>query len=91
MGYLVEFTKDFATKKKGESAKYSAKLASHLVNKDKVAKYTNEQLDVFAAIKEKAVKQAKAQSERLAKIAKAKEARIAKIIKANKSKKSTKK
>lgn len=35
----VEFTKDFATKKKGEREFYDSTLASHLVNIDKVAKY----------------------------------------------------
>lgn len=35
----VEFTKAFATKKKGDKAKYDGMLASYLVNVDKVAKY----------------------------------------------------
>jgi hypothetical protein len=39
MKNLVEFTKDFATKKKGDKQEYNSMLASHLVHKDKVAKY----------------------------------------------------
>ena len=35
----VEFTKDFATKKKGDVDSYDGMLASQLVNVDKVAKY----------------------------------------------------
>lgn len=35
----IEFTKDFATKKKGDKAFYDGMLASQLVNNDKVAKY----------------------------------------------------
>lgn len=42
MKNLVEFTKDFATKKKGEKQLYNSLLASHLVHKDKVAKYFKE-------------------------------------------------
>lgn len=40
---LVEFTKKFANKKKGEKASYDGMLASHLVNIDKVAKYVTEE------------------------------------------------
>mgnify|MGYP003650608301 CR=1 FL=1 len=35
----VEFIKDFANKSKGDKESYDGMLASHLVNKDKVAKY----------------------------------------------------
>ena len=41
MGSLVEFTKDFATKKKGDKESYNSILASYLVHKDKVAKYVS--------------------------------------------------
>jgi len=40
---LVEFTKDFATKKKGDKGSYDGMLASHLVNIDKVAKYVKDE------------------------------------------------
>lgn len=36
----VEFTQDFADKKKGDKGVYDSQLASYLVNEDKVAKYT---------------------------------------------------
>ena len=36
----VEFTEDFATKLKGDKWLCDSLLASHLVNVDKVAKYT---------------------------------------------------
>lgn len=39
---VVEFTKDFATKKKGDKGTYDNSLASQLVNNDKVAKYVKE-------------------------------------------------
>jgi hypothetical protein len=42
MKKLVEFTKDFANKKKGDKETYSSMVASHLVHKDKVAKYFKE-------------------------------------------------
>ena len=35
----VEFTKDFATKKKGDKTFFDSQLASQLVHVDKVAKY----------------------------------------------------
>ena len=35
----VEFTKDFAKKKKGDKASYDSMLASRLVHQDKVAKF----------------------------------------------------
>ena len=35
----VEFLKDFATKKKGDTGDYDSLLASNLVNVQKVAKY----------------------------------------------------
>jgi|11_taG_2_1085331.scaffolds.fasta_scaffold16648_2 hypothetical protein len=35
----IEFTEDFATKKKGERAEYELQLASSLVKRLKVAKY----------------------------------------------------
>jgi hypothetical protein len=35
----VIFTKDFANRKKGDEFTCDTMLASHLVNKDKVAKY----------------------------------------------------
>ncbi len=35
----IEFTKDFATKKKGDKWKCDGQLASQLVHNDKVAKY----------------------------------------------------
>ena len=35
----IEFTADFATKKKGDKLNCDSALASHLVNIDKVAKY----------------------------------------------------
>lgn len=38
----VEFTKDFATKKKGDKDSYDGMLANQLVNVDKVAKYVEE-------------------------------------------------
>jgi len=34
----IEFTKDFATKKKGDVLEYNSQLASLLINRDKVAK-----------------------------------------------------
>lgn len=37
----VKFTKDFATKKKGETFKCDSMLASQLVNIDKVAEYSD--------------------------------------------------
>jgi hypothetical protein len=37
----VVFTKDFATKKKGDKFTCSGSLANVLVRKDKVAKYTD--------------------------------------------------
>ena len=40
---LVEFTKDFATKKKGDKSSYDGMLANHLVNIDKVAKYVKKE------------------------------------------------
>ena len=42
MKKLVEFTKDFAKKKKGDKGSYDSMLASRLVHKDKVAKYFKE-------------------------------------------------
>ena len=42
MKRLVEFTKDFAKKKKGDKASYDSMLASRLVHEDKVAKYFKE-------------------------------------------------
>lgn len=36
----IEFIEDFATKKKGDIWECDSLLASHLVNIDKVAKYT---------------------------------------------------
>ena len=39
MKRLVEFTKDFANKKKGQKGLYDSMLASSLVHKNKVAKY----------------------------------------------------
>ena len=42
MKKLVEFTKAFATKKKGDEETYNTLLASQLVNNDKVAKYVKE-------------------------------------------------
>ncbi len=41
MKRLVEFTKDFANKKKGNKETYNSMVASHLVNRDKVAKYVS--------------------------------------------------
>lgn len=35
----VKFTKDFATKKKGETGEYDSMLASIMVHQKKVAKY----------------------------------------------------
>lgn len=35
----IEFTKDFATRKKGDTWKCDGLLASQLVHRDKVAKY----------------------------------------------------
>lgn len=37
----IEFTKDFATKKKGDAWKCDGLLASQLVHQDKVAKYVD--------------------------------------------------
>ncbi len=39
MKRLVEFTKNFANKKKGDTESYDSLLASQLVHQDKVAKY----------------------------------------------------
>ena len=39
MKKTVIFTKDFANREKGSEFKCDSMLASHLVNKDKVAKY----------------------------------------------------
>lgn len=82
----IEFTKDFATKKKGDGWECDGQLASQLVHKDKVAKYTEEQSKKFAAIKAKAEAQAKAQKAQRDKLDAAEKARIAKVIKANKKK-----
>jgi len=41
----IEFTKDFATKKKGEKLKCDSMLANRLVHKEKVAKYFKEKED----------------------------------------------
>ena len=41
MKRLVEFTKDFANKKKGDKESYDSLMASHLVHSDKVAKYVS--------------------------------------------------
>ena len=35
----IEFTKDFATKKKGDKMTFDSQLARYLVSVDKVAKY----------------------------------------------------
>jgi len=40
----VEFTKDFAIKKKGDVTEYDSQLASYLVHTEKVAKYWKEQV-----------------------------------------------
>lgn len=40
----VEFTKDFATKKKGDKWACDSMLASRLVHIDKVAKYTKKKV-----------------------------------------------
>ena len=42
MKKVVIFTKDFATKKKGDVWETNSQLASQLVNVDKVAKYKTE-------------------------------------------------
>ena len=42
MSRLVEFTKDFANKEKGQKESYDSLIASHLVHSDKVAKYVKE-------------------------------------------------
>ena len=42
MKRLVEFTKDFANKEKGDKVAYDSMLASTLVNQKKVAKYFKE-------------------------------------------------
>jgi hypothetical protein len=42
----IEFTSDFATKKKGDKWECDSLLASHLVHVDKVAKYTKEVKEV---------------------------------------------
>lgn len=42
----VEFTEDFATKKKGDKWTCDSLLASHLVHVDKVAKYTTKVKEV---------------------------------------------
>ena len=42
MKRLVEFTKDFAGKKKGDKVAYDSMLASGLVHQNKVAKYFKE-------------------------------------------------
>lgn len=39
MKRLIEFTKEFANKKKGDKVSYDSMLASRLVHGDKVAKY----------------------------------------------------
>lgn len=38
----IEFTADFATKKKGDVLQCDGQLASYLVHEDKVAKYVND-------------------------------------------------
>lgn len=43
MGALIEFTGDFATRKKGERWECDGPLAAHLVAVDKVAKFVSEQ------------------------------------------------
>ena len=42
MKKLVEFTKDFANKKKGVKCSFDSMLASDLVHNKKVAKYVKE-------------------------------------------------
>ena len=42
MKKTIIFTKDFANREKGETLKCDSMLASHLVNRDKVAKYKTE-------------------------------------------------
>ncbi len=42
MKVLVEFTKDFANKKKGDKVSYDSMIASQLIRKDKVAKVFKE-------------------------------------------------
>ena len=42
MKKLVEFTKSFANKDKGDSMEFDSMLASHLVNVKKVAKYAKQ-------------------------------------------------
>ena len=42
MSRLVEFTKDFANKSKGDKEIYDNLVASQLVHGDKVAKYVKE-------------------------------------------------
>ena len=39
---VIDFTTDFATKKKGDTAELNSILASQLVHRDKVAKYADE-------------------------------------------------
>lgn len=39
MGVLIEFTEDYATRKKGEKIEVDSLLASDLVRSEKVAKY----------------------------------------------------
>lgn len=39
---MIEFTTDFATKKKGEKIEVNSMLASKLVHQNKVAKYADE-------------------------------------------------
>jgi hypothetical protein len=39
---VIEFTTDFATKKKGEKIEVNSMLASNLVHQNKVAKYADE-------------------------------------------------
>lgn len=84
MGALVkiEFTKDFATKKKGETWECENSLASNLVNRKKVAKYGDEHAAKLKSIKEVGERRAKARKEEAEKLKAKKKEIIAASIKA---------
>jgi len=86
----VEFTKDYATKKKGDLASYDGTLASDLVHRQKVAIYTEDQVEILNKLKAKSDKQVKEQKTLADKIKKAEETRIKKVKAAKYFKKKTK-
>ena len=81
MASQIVFTKKFATHKKGDVEEYDGMLASHLVHKAKVAKYTNDQNKIFSEIKAQSELRVLAQKALRDKAAKSRKAKIAKAIK----------